>query len=62
MPVVTKIATYQQDGADDAPLALLMVRMMVALRVTRATMLRTAPVAMLMIGMMLTRICGSIEE
>ena len=40
-------------------MALLMVWMIVALRVTRATMVRIAPVAMLMIGMMLTRICGS---
>ena len=49
-------------GADTTPRALLMVGMMVALRMTRATMVRIAPVAMLMIGMMLTRTCGSIEE
>ena len=55
---LTRIATHQQDGAD-APLALLMVGMIVALRVTRATMARIAPMAMLMIGMMLTRTCGS---
>ena len=61
MPAVTKIATHQQDGAD-APLALLMVWMMVALMVTRATMVRIAPVAMHIIGMILTRTCGSIAE
>ena len=48
----------QQDGADTL-LALLMVGMIVALRVTKATMVRIAPMAMLMIGMMLTRTCGS---
>ena len=61
MPAMTKIATYQQDGAD-VPLAMLMVWMIVALRVTRATMVRIAPVAMLRIGMRLTRICRCIED
>ena len=61
MPAVTKIAAHQQDGAD-APLALLMVGMIVAFKVTRVTMVRIAPMAMLMIGMMLTRTCGSTEE
>ena len=36
-----------------------MVGMIVPLRVTRATMVRMAPMAVLMIGMMLTRTCGS---
>ena len=58
MPAVTQIATHQQDGAD-APLALLMVGMIVALWVSRATMVRVAPMAMLMISMMWTRTCGS---
>ena len=45
-----------------ATLAMLVVGIVVALRVTRATMVWIAPVAMLMIGMMLTRTCGSMEE
>ena len=61
MPAVTKIATHQQDGAD-APLALLMVWMVVALRVTRLKMATIAPSAMLVIGTILTRTCGSVEE
>ena len=61
MPAVTKIATPQQDGAD-APLALLMVWMVVALRVTRLTMATITPLAMLVIGVILTRTCGSMEE
>ena len=61
MPAVTKIASHQQDGAD-AILALLMVWMVVALRVTRLTMATITPLAMLVIGMILTRPCGSMEE
>ena len=61
MPAVTKIESHQQDGAD-APLALLMVWMVVALRVTRLTMATITPWTMLVLGMILTRICGSIGE
>ena len=61
MPAVTKIASHQQDGAD-APLALLMVWMVVALRVTRLKMATVTPLAMLVIGMILTRTCGSMVE
>ena len=60
MPAVTKIASHQQDGAD-ASLAL-MVWMVVALRVTRLRMATITPLAMLVIGMILTRTCGSMEE
>ena len=49
MPAVTKIASHQQDGAD-APLALLMVWIVVALRMTRLKMARITPLAMLVIG------------
>ena len=62
MPAVTKIARHQQDGAD-APLALLMVVwIVVALRMTRLKMARITPLAMLVIGVILTRTCGSMEE
>ena len=61
MPAVTKIASHQQDGAD-APLALLMVCLVVALRVTGLQMVTITPLAMLMIGMILTRTCGSMGE
>ena len=61
MPAVTKIASHQQDGAD-APLALLMVWIVVALRMTRLKMARITPLAMLVIEMILTRTCGSMEE
>ena len=61
MPAVTKIASHQQDGAD-AILALLMVWMVVALRVTRLTMATITPLAMLVIGLVLTRTCGSTDE
>ena len=61
MPAVTKIASHQQDGAD-ATLALLMVWMVAALRVTRLKMATITPLAMLMIGMILTRTCGSMQE
>ena len=61
MPAVTKIASHQQDGAD-APLALPMVWMVVALRVTRLKMATVTTLAMLVIGMILTRTCGSMEE
>ena len=54
MPAVTKIASHQQDGAD-APLALLMVWIVVALRMTRLKMARITPLAMLVIGVILTR-------
>lgn len=50
MPAVTNIATHQQDECRCPPLALLMVWMMVALRMARATMRRIASVAMPMIG------------
>ena len=56
MPAVTRIASHQQDGAD-APLALLMVWIVVALRMARIT-----PLAMVVIGVILTRTCGSMEE
>ena len=46
-----------------ATLAMLVVEMVVALRVTRATLVWMAPLAVLMIGMMLslrlTRVCRS---
>ena len=58
---MTKIASRQQDGAD-SPLALLMVWMVVALRVTRLKMATVTPLAMLVTGMILTKINGSIEE
>ena len=61
MRAVTKIASHQQDGAD-APLALLMVWMVVALRVTRLKMATITPLAMLVIGMILTRTGGSTDE
>ena len=64
MPAVTKIACHQQDGAD-SPLALLMVWMVAAFRPFRVTRLKMAtitPLAMLVIGMILTRTCGSMEE
>ena len=61
MPAVTKIASHQQDGAD-SPLALLLVWMVVALRVERLKMATITPLAMLVIGMILTRTCGSMEE
>lgn len=61
MPAVTKIASHQQDGAD-GPLALLMVWMAVALRETRLQMATVTPLAMLVIGMILTRTCGSMAE
>ena len=51
---------HEQDGADPS-LALLMVWMVVALRVTRIKMATIALLAMLMIGMILTRTCGSME-
>ena len=58
MPAVTKIASHQQDGAD-SPLALLLVWMVVALRVKRLKMATITPLAMLVIGMILTRTGGS---
>ena len=61
MLAVTKIARHQQDGAD-SPLSMLMVWMVVALRVTRLKMATITPLAMLVIGMILTRTCGSMEE
>ena len=61
MPAGTKITSHQQDGAD-APLALLMVWIVVALRMTRLKMARITPLAMLVIGVILTRTCGSMEE
>ena len=61
MPAVTKIASHQQDGADSTR-ALLMVWMVVALRVARLKMATIMPLAMLMIGMILTGTCGSMEE
>ena len=61
MPAVTKIASQHQDGADP-PLALLLVWMVVALRVTRLQMATIAPLAMLVIGVILIRTCGSMEE
>ena len=61
MPAVTKIGSHEQDGADP-PLALLMAWMVVALRVTRLKMATITPLAMLVIGMILTRTCGSMEE
>ena len=61
MPAVTKMASHQQDGADSS-LALLMVWMVVALRVTRLRMATITPLAMLVIGVILTRTCGSMEE
>ena len=61
MPAVTKIARHQQDGAD-VPLALLLVWMLVALRVTRLKMATITPLAMLVIGMILTRTGGSTGE
>ena len=61
MPAVTKIASHQHDGAD-APLALLMVWMVVALRVTRLKMATVTPLAMLVIGLILIRTCGSMVE
>ena len=61
MPAVTKIASHQQDGAD-SPLALLMVWMVVALRVTRLKMATVTTLAMLVIGMILTRTCRSTDE
>ena len=61
MPAVTKMASHQQDGAD-APLALLMVWIVVALRMTRLKMARITPLAMLVIEMILTKTCGSMEE
>ena len=41
---------------------LIMVWMVVALRVSRTKMATIAPLAMLVIGMILTRTCGSMEE
>ena len=61
MPAGTKITSHQQDGAD-APLALLMVWIVVALRMTRLKIARITPLAMLVIGVILTRTCGSMEE
>ena len=61
MAAVTKIASHQQDGAD-SPLVLLMVWMVVALRMTRLKMATITPLAMLVIGVILTRTCGSMEE
>ena len=61
MPAVTKIASHQQDGAD-SPLALVLVWMVVALRVKRLKMATITPLAMLVIGMILTRTCGSTDE
>ena len=61
MPAVTRIASHQQDGVD-APLALLMVWMLVALRVTRLEMATITPLAMLVIGVISTRTCGSMGE
>ena len=61
MPAVTKIASHQRDGAD-APLAMLMVWMVVARRVTRLQMAMITPLAMLVIGVIFTRTCGSMEE
>ena len=61
MPAVTKIASNQQDGTD-APLALLMVWIVVVLRMTRLMMARITPLAMLVIGVILTKTCESMEE
>ena len=61
MPAVTKIASHQQDGAD-SPLALVLVWMVVALRVKRLKMATITPLAMLVIGMILTRTGGSTDE
>ena len=61
MPAVTKIVNHQQDGAD-APLALLMVWMVVALRVTRLKMATISPLAMLVTGTSLTKTCRSMVE
>ena len=44
------------------PLALLLVWMVVALRVTRLKMATVTTLEMLVIGMILTRTCGSMEE
>ena len=44
------------------PLALLMVWMVVALCVTRLKMATITQLAMLVIGIILTRTCGSMEE
>ena len=52
------MASHQQDGAD-APLALLMVWIVVAPRMTRLKMAGITPLAMLVIEMILTRTCGS---
>ena len=41
---------------------LYMVCLVVALRVTRLQMVTITPLARLMIGMILTRTCGSMEE
>ena len=61
MPAATKIASHQQDGAD-APLAMLMVWIVVVLRMTRLKMARITPLAMLVIEVILTGTCGSMEE
>ena len=61
MLAVTRIASYQQDGAD-APLALLMVWMVVALRVARLKTATVTPLAMLVIEVILTKTCGSMGE
>ena len=61
MPAVTKIASHQQDDAY-SPLALLLVWMVVALRVKRLKMATITPLAMLVIGMILTRTGGSTGE
>ena len=61
MPAATKIASHQQDCAD-SPLALLLVWMVVALRVKRLKMATITPLAMLVIGMILTRTGGSTDE
>ena len=44
------------------PLALLLVWMVVALRVTRLKMATVTTLAMLVIGMILTRTCRSTDE
>ena len=41
---------------------MLMVWIVVALRMTRLKMARITPLAMLVIGVILTRTCGSMEE
>ena len=44
------------------PLAMLMVWIVVALRMTRLKMARITPLAMLVIEVILTGTCGSMEE